>query len=103
MGGGRFYQDQKVKDWIEASLWELIPQKTKQNLKMITGPTEIKMLFECDMRSDIDNMASTVLDLLQKSEIIYNDRQVYFLELRRIKSKVPRIVILIEDSQGGDN
>lgn len=95
MGGGRFYQDEKVNVWNDASMYELLPQMRTQQVKMLTCPIEVVINLQCDMRSDLDNMISTIFDLLQKAQIIKNDRQIYQLTAQRVKSKIPKTRIVI--------
>ena len=62
--------NQKYKDWETASLWQL-----KAVPKVTNYPMSITLsFFQPDNRSrDIDNQCSSVMDMLQKAEIITND------------------------------
>lgn len=68
----------------ESALWQLKTQK-------VTYPTgelwmEISFRLKGKFDADLDNMASSILDVLQDAQIIGNDSQVVHLELTKTPS-----------------
>jgi len=60
----------RAKEWTEAALWQL-----KGKPAVISYPVAITMVFyfEDNRKRDLDNVASTVLDVLRKANIIVED------------------------------
>lgn len=104
MGNGRFYKDQKTTDILNTYAWEIkgqllkLPQDTKD--KIYSSSLGVHLLFRCDNRSDIDNMVSSVFDLLQQAGVIKNDRQIIRITAVKQKCKIPETLIAIEEYDG---
>lgn len=87
---GHVYPDPVIVTWMEISHWEIKSQLNKLEDKSFLPFKEIvkvKIEFETDRRSDLDNMVSSIFDLLQQAEVIENDRLIYELESKKIYSK----------------
>lgn len=64
-------------------LWQLKKHRPK---KPIEKNVKVKInLYTHTLRQDASNVAETLLDLLQKAEILKNDRQVHDLEVHRVR------------------
>lgn len=93
IGNGRFYKADSVKKY-EA---DFIRQWVNQG--EITGRFELSLIvyFRSD-RSDLDNSAKVILDLLQTVKAISNDRNCMKIYAeKRIDQKEPRIEIKIKE------
>lgn len=94
---GRMIKSTKVTDFNTGASWEMIPQKKKQGIKEpIDEEMRVDITFYCDRRSDLDNMVTTIFDLLQEAGVIANDRLITELHASRIKSKELQTNISIE-------
>ena len=72
---GNVYIPPEVKSELDDFLWQL--KKPKADLgPAIESEVVIRCIFAGQMAKDLDNMTTTLLDLLQSAEIIKNDRQV---------------------------
>ncbi len=82
------YKPKKVVDYIESALWQLKQQKAKYEVtKMpIENDVAVYLWFEIKERDkDIDGMTTTIYDILQKAEIIKDDKLI--VESESIKKK----------------
>ncbi len=69
------YIDEGTKAELDALLWQFKGQK--RPLKPLTGAIGTTFNFIQKMRrGDLDNKITAILDLLQKAEIIKNDKDV---------------------------
>ncbi len=87
--------------------WDIVSQIKKakvQTTPIFTVPVCVKIVLYTDKRSDIDNMATTIFDLLQKSGVVENDRLIDKLIVIR-KQKVDEYITTIDihELKGGDN
>lgn len=90
---GRFFTPQETRDWEESVA--LICRATRQRLGETPCRIDIELLEDRavivltplpdtekrKLRGDIDNYAKSILDGLQKGEMIKNDKQVVELHL----------------------
>lgn len=94
---GRVYIPDDVKQEIDAFLWQIKGTKGRPT-SPITGPVGVSLVFYVKRleQRDLDNMATTALDILQKAGVIANDKDV--LRLSCIKSDIgePKVYIEIE-------
>lgn len=73
--GKRFItSSQNVKNWQEQALWQL-----KGQTPIVGYPVALTMIFKYDSkhRHDLDNSASTVLDILVKAGLLEDDNTSY--------------------------
>ena len=87
---GKFYKDQRVKDWEEECLWIL-----KKAIKPLhITKVSIYFIFNNLRKNDIDGRIKSVLDLLQKAGFYNDDSLVDELRVyKRYDSKKASIVI----------
>jgi len=88
---GRRFKTNNYKEY-EKELLYLLPKEKK-----ITGNIAITLEFYLKnySRTDVDNLAKGILDILKKAEYIEDDRKVTELHLYKYQSKINRIRITI--------
>lgn len=89
IGNNRLYKSVELKEYEVSFEWQIKKYKNQT----ITEPFEIwiDVFFQSD-RSDLDNSAKIILDCLQNSQVIKNDRLCYVLVMRKHIDKLdPRI------------
>lgn len=76
-----FITSKRYKQWETDAMWQV---KTE---KKWTGKIKITIIFRMKgkMGADLDNLVTSVLDVLQKASIIDNDRNV--VDIRAIKQE----------------
>jgi len=82
-GRGRIYADSAVNDYTTLA-WKYLH---KPGRKPYEGSVALDICFFADDRNDLDNMISTICDVMQKCKVIANDRQVRRINARREKVK----------------
>ena len=82
-GRGRIYADPAVNDYTNLAFGYLY----RAGWKPIKTPVALDVCFLTDDRADLDNMISTICDVLQKCRVIENDRQIRRINARREKVK----------------
>lgn len=91
---GQVYIDKRVKSVLDILSLRLISIRNKARLrKALEGRLRLEAIFYVrTLRTDLDNILTTFLDLLQKSKIIKNDRAIYDLQIRReVVKENPRV------------
>lgn len=91
--------DNTVQEWYEEKHWEANVALAGKQLPIFTGDVQTKITFYTDNRSDIDNMITTVFDLLQRVKIIENDKQIKAVsaeKTERINNEYITIVEIFE-------
>jgi Holliday junction resolvase RusA-like endonuclease len=83
-GRALMYKTQRGKDWIEECLWLI---KSQWRKKTITCDVGIYIVAYICGRGDIYNVVKPILDVLQEGNVIENDNQVDFLQVRKEKVK----------------
>lgn len=75
---GQVYIPADVKKELDDFLWQLASIRAKQKIiKPLVGEMRIEVSFYGQgEKKDLDNLFTTLLDLLQKGQIIKNDRYV---------------------------
>lgn len=97
MRNGRVYIPEGTKILIDFFLWQIIQSRSKTGLtKAIESPVAITIVFYGDNRRDLDNMVTTLLDILQKADVIKNDKQVFRLSASKCYNKTPYLTVQIE-------
>ncbi len=97
---GGFYLSKSYKNWEEQALWQLKNYKEKH-----TGKVHISFQFEMKgkLDTDLDNMVTSVLDVLQAGEIIDDDKNVVSLEAVKYRVYEDWVTkIRIEELEGGE-
>ena len=79
---GGIYLSQKEE--FDALLWQLNSQKKEQTIQ-----ENCKLILDVfgNDRKDLNNQLSTISDLLERAEIIKNDRQIKVIDARKHISK----------------
>lgn len=91
--------------WMETAVYQLKKQKKGAGASMIEGPCEVWVQIWRKARiGDVDNFAKGVLDALQKSEIVRDDKQVLDLYMfKRVDKGNPRYdIAVMEQATQGD-
>lgn len=91
------YISQKGKDWFDEAGW-IVRQQFK--IDTLNNDVIVYMWVYTTKASDLDNFSKITLDLLQKSQIIKNDKQVVELHMykERVKhKKEERMELQIEE------
>jgi crossover junction endodeoxyribonuclease RusA len=80
--GGFTIASPRYRQYEEDCLWQLKQYKEKH-----TGPMSIKIVFEMKgkLDSDLDNMVTSILDVLQKAEVIDDDKNVMALDAQKYR------------------
>ena len=93
---GQIYQSQQ--NALNGLLLQLKVQKARYNNLPLKNDCRLFVCVWGDNRQDLDNQITTICDLLQKSEIIKNDRQIKQIEAEKIKdNKNSRVEIEINE------
>lgn len=83
---GGIYVPEGVKSKLDDFLWQLKPVVMKQGKQLpITDICAIDAIFHTCDRLDLDNKLTTLLDLLQKSGCIKNDKQIEEIHAKKIR------------------
>lgn len=93
-GRGGMYLDKALRRELDGLTLQLIAIRNKNRLlKPMEGSIRIEVVFyEKGGRSDLDNVYTTLQDLLQSAGIIKNDRMVEDIIATRIKDGEDRVV-----------
>lgn len=92
--GGNVYTPEKTKQYEELVAW-----KTKEVIKEpLTGNVAvyIKVYVKGDVFPDLDNIAKSILDGMNKVAY-YDDKQVACLVVQRIKSREEKVEVELEE------
>jgi Holliday junction resolvase RusA-like endonuclease len=98
IGNGRLYKSADLKEYEVMFDWQ-IKVCLPKNYKPVEVPFEIwiEVYFQSN-RSDLDNASKVILDCLQTSGVIKNDRLCSVLMMRKHIDKLnPRIEFRIEE------
>lgn len=82
---GQVYTAPEIKKWVNDSLWLLKP--VLRQCAPITQKCRLEAAFYITHDKDIDNMLGSLLDLLQTSKLLANDRLVVAVEAKKFKTK----------------
>lgn len=86
------YKTKEAKDWITEATKVIKQQRIKGTIKdTVDIAVNMYVTHDCD----IDNRTKALLDILQSTNIIENDRLVYSLLINKIKDKIPRVEVEI--------
>lgn len=85
LGNGRIYTPGDVKRWVKDSLWLLKPILRKNST--ITQKCHLEAIFCISHDKDIDNMLGSLMDLLQTSGLIKNDRLIVEVKASKVFQK----------------
>ncbi len=71
--GGRVYHDSKFDTWHKKAMAELEPQALVEGCIAKTSSITLVFSFESQRKKDLDNVASSVMDLLVDAGILKDD------------------------------
>lgn len=93
---GQVFIPSGVQKEIDAFLWQIKGTKNRPREPM-EGNLRVWLDFyvKSVARRDLDNMATTALDILQKAGVIKNDKDVVQLVCLKQQSNKPRVAITI--------
>jgi Holliday junction resolvase RusA-like endonuclease len=92
IANNRLFKSKELKEYEEAFAWQVAKALKEFDNKF--GIT-LSVFFQSN-RSDLDNAAKVILDCLQKSGIIKNDRNCWQLQMtKQIDKFNPRVEIFI--------
>lgn len=84
MGGhARMYVTKDGKDWFEKAGYEILKQHRKRT--PIETKCEIWIQIHVSSDRDVDGSAKPILDVLQKSGVVKNDKLFYKMDIERFK------------------
>lgn len=93
----RVYIDKAIQIGIDSFLYQLPKIRNKLGIKQpIDAPIVVQIEFYGDLKRDLDNVVTTLLDILQKGQIIKNDKQVFKLVATKCYNDKPYVVVHIE-------
>lgn len=81
---GSVYIDSGMRSQLDDFLWQLRGAKRVVSVPL-RGPLSLSVTFTAGARKDLDNMTTTLMDLLQSAGIIENDRHITELHAKRIE------------------
>lgn len=93
--GGKFYIDKKANKGIYGILVQLASSRNRPKTPIVHPIRVVVEIYTPNMRRDLDNMITTLLDCMQKAGIIKNDNQVVALSGMKIRSKESSARIVI--------
>jgi Holliday junction resolvase RusA-like endonuclease len=79
--GGRAYTPPRTRDYEQTVAWAC--RATRERFR--TGPLSVRILLlsTTELRGDVDNYAKSILDGMEKGQLIGNDRQIKDLQIGR--------------------
>lgn len=79
IGNRGLYIDRDLGDWIDDSALYITSVKNKARFPTISAPCIVLMdIVVANMRKDMDNIETTVLDVMQRAGVYENDKLVVF-------------------------
>jgi Holliday junction resolvase RusA-like endonuclease len=97
--GARTHKSAAYLAWQEAALWALREQVGTP--APIEGDAAVVIILVGRTGIDTDNVAKPTLDLLERAQVLVNDKQAMMIELRRRKTDEPaRIEVTVTTMQG---
>lgn len=91
---GGIYMSQRKE--FESLLWQLKSQKSSYDNLPITEICELEVSITGNDRKDLNNQVQTLCDLLEKSGIVENDRQIKHIKASKVISKEPKTEIILK-------
>ena len=78
VGNGRMYKSKKATDWMNDAIFEI---KKDCNHDRFTEDISVFIQFNIKRDRDVDGAVKPILDVLQHTKIVENDRQVKSLKV----------------------
>lgn len=85
-GRGKFYRSQDFHSFEDSAIWEVKSQVNKFQGEQINLKNKVIFQFFLKRDKDVDNLLGSVFDILQKSGIIKNDKEITLIEASKQKS-----------------
>lgn len=95
---GGIYIPGKVRSELDDFLWQLKKVRSAYAPEPLEGNLSVEVGFYNQQKKDLDNMTTTLLDLLQKGRIIKNDKDVVRLSAWKSVGdfdKLPRCIVTL--------
>lgn len=90
MGKGRYYKDQKARDWEEEVGYTLKQEKP------LKGPLSVDITMFLKVDRDIDSSLKLVLDVMATVGVYENDKQIEYLTVSKTRDKSkPRLEVAV--------
>lgn len=96
---GQVYVPAEIKDEVDAFLWQLPLIRRERDIQTpITASVRLTAIFYTCKRRDLDNMLTTLQDILQAGKVIKNDVQVVSIHTEKIEVDAhPHVTVSIEE------
>ncbi len=93
-GSFGMFKTKEAKEWIVGAL------KVIGHVKTIVGPVDVEAFFFFDRERDLDNNLKALMDVLQESKMIENDKQVYsILATKGFNKKNPHVEVVVRENK----
>lgn len=98
--GSNVYIPSRIQVNLDDFLWQLKIFKTRERFARFDGMVQVTCHFTCIRDADLDNITTTLLDLLQASGFIANDKNVQSIIATKKRNKThPFVQVTIEDME----
>lgn len=89
--------------FIDGVAWTLRAAALAQGSPVFTGPVSVRLEICCPSRMDHHNLVDPLMDALQRSGVLENDRKAWHVEAVRVGNAVPgvrsraRVVFMVKE------
>lgn len=83
-GRGKFYRSEDFHSFEDSAIWE-VKSQIKRDFS-IDFTKKVVFKFFLKREKDLDNLLGSVFDILQKSGLIQNDKEIVWIEAMKEKS-----------------
>ncbi len=94
--GGRVYKTKECKDWMADAHYEVMDQTGKWQTEYRAVAVTVIVYPKDGRLRDLDNYLKPLLDFLEESRMIDNDRQVVVLHLERREPTYDRHLLSVD-------
>lgn len=87
--------------FIDSVAWTLRAAAQKAKVPQFTGPVSVRMEISCPPLMDHFNLVDPLMDALQRSGVLANDRNAIDVHpVRTGKSATTRVIFMVKEVQG---